>query len=135
MIRIMANIGAKPRIYIQAQISEYRKPIYKARQVPTLKMMSTPSGIDRYNKYCNEKNNIKDFNVISKEEMDDFSKRKMEEIIYRLNIKSEEDFFKDIYLISQLSHSFVKEHPIFKKLVAEGYYQKAYSLSPDAILP
>lgn len=135
MIRLITNIGAQPRTYIQAQISEYRKPMYKARLIPTLRMMTTPSGIDRYNKYCQERGGIKEVNTISQEEMNEFSQKQMEEIIYRLNIKSEEEFFKDVYLITQLSREFVKNNPVFKKLVAEGYYQQTYNLSPEAMLP
>jgi hypothetical protein len=135
LIRLMVNIGVKPRTYIHAQFVEYRKPMFKARRVPTIRMMTTPSGIDRYNRYCEEIASIKDFNIISKEEMDEFSQRQMEKFIQQLNIPSEEDFFKDLYLLTQLSRSFVKNHPIFKKLVREGYYQKVYGVSPDAILP
>ena len=135
LIRTMAGVGAKPRIYIQAQITEYRKPMFRARQLPTIRMMASPAGIDRYNKYCAERNSpsIKPY-VVSEEDMINMSKTQMDFLMKRLNIDSEEQFFKDIYLVNQLSKVFVKKHPVFQKLSEEGYYYKTYGVSPDAIL-
>lgn len=135
LIRHMAGIGAKPRIYIQAQITEYRKPMFKSRQLPTIRQMASPAGIDRYNRYCEERNtpSIKPY-VVSEEDMITMSKIQMDFLMKRLNIDSEEKFFKDMYLVTQLSSIFIKNHPIFQQLVKEDYYLKQYGVNINEIL-
>jgi len=136
LIRLMARIEAKPRLYIQAQISEYKAPCKVSRAVPTIKMMTTPAGVDRYHRFL-DKMGMNPTNVpkISEEEMMDFSKAQMEAVMKKLNIPTEREFFKDPYLVAQLSKSFVQKNPSFQELVSEGFYQKKYKLSPDNLFP
>jgi hypothetical protein len=135
LIRLMTGIGAKPRIYIQAQITEYRKPMFKSRQLPTIRQMASPAGIDRYNKYCEERNTptIKPY-VVTEADMMSMSKIQMDHLMKRLNIETEELFFKDIYLVNQLSRVFVKKHPVFQQLVKENYYLKQYGIDVNEML-
>jgi hypothetical protein len=136
LIRLMNKIEAKPRLYIQAQITEYRKPCKSSREVPTIKMMTTPAGVDRYQRYLERMGMTPvKYYKISHEEMADFSKTQMEAIMKRLNIPSEQEFFKDPYLVAQLSKSYVKDNPVFQELAASGFYQKKFGIAPDLIFP
>lgn len=136
LIRLIKKLGAKPRIYIQAQVVEYRKPCQSSRQVPTIKMMTTPAGIDRYERFCDRMGmDRKPPMKVTKLELEDFSSIQMNTIMTRLNLSCADDFFKDPYLVSQLSQSFVKKHPSFIKLEAEGYYKKKFGINGEEIFP
>lgn len=136
LIRLMARIDAKPRLYIQAQIAEYRQPCKVSRAVPTIKMMTTPAGVDRYHRFLDKMGmNPTTVHKVSDEEMADFSKSQMEAIMKRLNIVTEREFFKDPYLVAQLSKSYVQKNPAFQELVTEGFYQKKYKVKPDSLFP
>lgn len=136
LIRLINKIGAKPRLYIQAQVVEYRKPCKSARQIPTIKMMTTPAGIDRYERFCDRMgmNRAKPVKITNTD-LEDFSGVQMTSLMKRLNIPCEDDFFKDPYLVAQLSKSFVLKHPSFIKLDHEGYYQKKFGVPSESILP
>lgn len=136
LIRLMTKIEAKPRLYIQAQITEYRKPCKSSREVPTIKMMCSPAGIDRYQRFLEKMGMTPDkVHRISQEEMADFSKSQMETIMKRLNIPNEQEFFKDPYLVAQLSKSYVQSNPVFQELATSGFYQKKFGVDPDNLFP
>lgn len=136
LIRLMNKIGAKPRTYIQAQVVEYRKPCKSARNIPTIKMMCSPAGIDRYDRFCDRMGlNQRPVHKITQLELEDFSGIQMVSTMKRLNISCEDDFFKDPYLIAQLSQGFVRKHPSFIKLEAQGFYQKKFGITGEEIFP
>src|ERR1035437_3099525 len=136
LIRLINKIGAKPRTYLQAQIVEYRKPCKSSRQIPTIKMMCSPSGVDRYERFCGRMGmNQRPIHKITTMELEDFSGIQMITTMKRLHIECEDDFFKDPYLIAQLNQSFVKKHPSFIKLEAEGFYKKKFGITGEEIFP
>lgn len=136
LIRLMNKIEAKPRLYIQAQIAEYRKPCKIAREVPTIKMMYSPAGIDRYQRFLDKMGMTSSkYHKVTVEEMMDFSKTQMVTIMKRLNIPNEQEFFKDPYLVAQLSASFVKNNLNFIKLESEGFYKKKFGITGEGMLP
>ncbi len=136
LIRLMKSIKAKPRLYLQAQVVEYRKPVKHARQVPTIKMMATPAGIERYERFCVKRGLTKSkIHKVTQTELEDFSGIQMLAMMERLHISCQDDFFKDPYLIAQLSQSYVKKHPSFIKLEAEGFYQKEFGVSVESLFP
>lgn len=133
LIRIMDQVKAKPRLYIQAQFAEYKKPVRKGRNFPTIGMMCTPAGVERYESFMT-KNKRVESHILSSDEVNDFSINQMRSIMERLHIATEEDFFKDPYLISQLAKTYVKHHPAFQKLVSERFYQTRYKLDPESLV-
>ena len=135
LIRVMKKVGAKPRTYIQAQVVEYRKPCKSARNIPTIKMMCSPAGIDRYDRFCDRMGmNQKPVHIITQTDLEDYSGIQMNDTMERLNI-CEDDFFKDPYLVSQLSQGFVRKHPSFIKLESEGFYKKKFGITGEEIFP
>lgn len=136
LIRLMTKIEAKPRLYIQAQITEYKKPCKSSREVPTIKMMCSPAGIDRYQRFLEKMGMTPDkVHKVSQEEMVDFSKSQMKAIMKRLNIPNEQEFFKDPYLVAQLSKSYVQSNPVFQELASSGFYKKKYGVDPANLFP
>lgn len=153
LYRLITKIGAKPREYIQAQVSEYRPAISKSRKVPTVRMMVSPEGVKRYRDYLYKHDKAplqpldkEAFNVprlshskyieelvikppkIIKANLTEDAPSRMRRLMAIFDIQSEQDFFKDPYLIKQLPHSYVAEHPAYKELCASRYYEKTYGL-------
>lgn len=135
LVRVITSIDAKPREYIQAQISEYVKPIKRSREIPTIRMMASPSGIDRYKRYCKRHGKLpsNDMRITSKE-LAVFSSHQLSKVLKTNNL-TEEQFFKDPYLIAQLSRVFVENHPVFRHYEEMGFYKKAFGVSGLDLLP
>ena len=128
LFRTINKINARPREYIQAQISEYRPPLKKSRRVPTIKMMSSEEGIKRYYSYLDKHGRIPSNVVVVKANTSEFADSIMHKLMKSFHIEKEQDFFKDPFLIKQLPRAFVTSHPAYKELCAEHFYEKTYGL-------
>lgn len=126
LIDLIDTLRTNPRTYILAQISEYKKPNMKARSAPTIKMMSSEKGIERYITYCRKVKQVLSIHVPTQDDLDMYASKKMSILMDNNNIKNVEDFFKDIFLSSQLSSHFVQTHPTYLKLRDEGYYRREF---------
>jgi hypothetical protein len=134
LVRLITSLGVKPREYIQAQISEYVKPIKKAREVPTIRMMASPSGIDRYTSYCKKHGKLPSNNKrINATELEKFSLVQMQRIM-KTNHLTEKDFFRDPYLMAQLSRDFVLSHPTFLELNTTGFYRTSFGVDGTELI-
>lgn len=121
---IITTLKVKPRDYILYQFKNYRRPTTMSRQVPTLKMLTTPAAIELW-----EKQFFKPVYAISDKDIEESSKKYMLTLMSIHKLTNEEDFFKDPMLISQVAKSFLHKQPIFRKLLAEGYYLKHFKLT------
>ena len=155
LYRLIVKIGAKPREYIQAQVSEYRPAISKGRKVPTIRMMVSPEGVKRYRDYLYRHDKAplqpldrEAFNVprpsyqqrkepcvvesrpkiVVKANLAEDAPARMKRLMTVFHINSEQDFFKDPFLIKQLPRSFVVAHPAYKELCGAHYYEHTYGL-------
>jgi hypothetical protein len=62
--------------------------------------------------------------ILSEDYLIESSKKYMVDLMRANNIDSEEEFFKDPYLISMLSKCFLIKSPVFMSLLNSGYYSK-----------
>lgn len=126
LIQLTKQLNVPIRTYIIAQISRYRKPNKKSREVPTIKMMYSEKGIERYFEYVRSVKQASDVHVLTEEEKDAFSLKKLNTLMIAYDVASVEDFFKDMFLSSQLSRHFILNHPVYISLRDSGFYKKEY---------
>jgi len=150
LYRLITILDAKPREYIQAQIAEYRPALKKGRKVPTIKMMVSPSGVQRYYDYLYKHDraplrqiDLDSFKVaafktsshsapklpkvVKANTMEDAPSR-LHRLMGVFHIETEQDFFKDPFLIKQLPREYVTTHPVYKELCANHYYEQTFGL-------
>ena len=137
LCRIIASLNCSPREYIMAQIQEYKKPIKKGRLTPTLKMMVSPSGIDRWNRHVEKKlgPGTHTGRIPCSFDWYTYSKDMMKKVMEANGIKSEKEYFMDPYLLSHLSRQFLMNNETFRALVDEGFYQKTFGMTVEEVLP
>lgn len=126
LMDLIHTLKTSPRNYILSQLTEYKKPNAKARLVPTLKMMASEKGIERYITYCRKVKQVLNVHIPTQDDLDLYASKKMSILMDSNDIKNVEDFFKDIFLSSQLSSHFVQTHPTYLKLRDEGYYRREF---------
>ena len=119
LYNIIHSVGAKPREFIRLQLDNYNRPSKFSRAVPTIKMMTTFKAMEIWE---NSQKRVAPIPELSKEYLLQVSKKHMENLMRSNNIVSEEEFFKDPYLIQLVSKIFLAESPIVNKLLDEGYY-------------
>ena len=126
LLQLIKQLKVSPRTYILSQISMYKKPNRKAREVPTLKMMSSQKGIERYEEYLRHVKQATSVYVLTDTDMDMFSDKKMKTLMAAYDIESTEEFFRDVFLSSQLSRHFILNHPVYNSLKQSGFYKKEF---------
>jgi hypothetical protein len=126
---VIVHLGVKPRDYIMYQIKTYKPPTKFSRMTPTIRMLTTPAAIEKW-----ENQFVKIKSSMSEEDRDSLNKEYIETLMRANGISSEEEFFKDPILISQVSKSFLVKNPVFKRLLAEGYYLKTFKLKTSDLL-
>lgn len=129
LYNMVHSLGAKPRDYIRVQIINYKQPTKFSRVVPTLRMMTTVKAMETW-----EKSQAKPVEAkrLSVEFLNRASSKYMLDLMKANNLSSEEEFFKDPFLISQVSKSFLYSNPIFNRLLDEGYYSR-FGLSRETL--
>ena len=127
---IIHALGVKPRDYIRVQITSYKQPTKFSRVVPTIRMMTTVKAMETWEK---SQAKPKEAKRLSAEYLIDASKKYMADLMKANGITEEEEFFKDPFLISQVSKSFLTVSPIFNRLLDEGYYSR-FGLSKENLL-
>jgi len=126
LLQLIKQLKVSPRTYLLAQISMYKKPNRKAREVPTLKMMASQKGIERYEEYLRHVKQATIAYVPTEADMDMFSDKKMKTLMVAYDIESVEEFFRDVFLSSQLSTHFILNHPVYNSLKQSGFYKKEF---------
>ena len=122
--------GLKARDYLAVQVSHYRKATRFSRTVPSIRMMTTPAALEVWSKSL-ERTFAK---PPSFAELVNISDKYMRDLMHMNHITSEEDFFKDPLLIREVSRAFLSQHPVFLRLLAEGYYKEHFGLENSDIL-
>lgn len=128
LYRVINKLNAKPREYIQAQLSEYKQPIKQSRRVPTIKMMTTEEGIERYNSYIGKRGRIPSTVRTVKANLMEFADSALHKMMVTYKLQTEQDVFKDPFLMRQLPRDFVKKHPDFRELCSSHYYEKEFGM-------
>lgn len=128
LFRLINKLGAKPRDFIQAQISEYKKPIKQSRRIPTIKMMSSEEGIERYNSFLKKRGLVASTVVIVKADRMEFADVSLHNMMKTFQIPTELDVFKDPFLMRQLPREYVKEHPAYKSLCENHFYETEFGV-------
>ncbi len=121
LYNIIHSLGIKPRAYITFQINNYKQPTKFSRMVPTIRMLTTMKALEDWEKANAAPVKAK---ILSEDYLIESSKKYMVDLMRANNIDSEEEFFKDPYLISMLSKCFLIKNPIFMSLLNSGYYSK-----------
>lgn len=134
LCRTINKVGARPREYIQAQISEYKPSFKKGRRVPTIKMMASEEGIERYNKYLLSRGRIQSTVPVIKGNTLEFADSLAHKMMLNFGLQTEEDLFKAIFCIKQLPRDYVKEHPMFKHLCETHFYENTYGVAGVELL-
>ena len=122
--------GIRARDYLSVQVSHYRKATRFSRSVPTIRMMTTPAALEVWSKSL-ERTVVK---PPSFTELVSISEKYMKDLMHMNNLSSEEDFFKDPLLIREVSRAFLSQHPVFLRLLSEGYYKEHFGLENSDIL-
>jgi hypothetical protein len=122
--------GIKARDYLAVQVSHYRKATRFSRSVPTIRMMTTPAALEVWSKSL-ERTTAK---PPSFSELVTSSEKYMRDLMQMNNLSSEEEFFKDPLLIREVSRAFLSQHPVFLRLLSEGYYKEHFGLENSDIL-
>lgn len=126
---IITNLKVRPLSYIMFQIKNYRPPTNMSRHSPTLKMLTTPAAVEKWeNQFATPKH------AISEADNDAVNAAYLKTLCQANGIEDENEIYKDPILISQISKSFLLKQPIFKKLLTEGYYWKAFKLKTSDII-
>lgn len=129
LCRTINKINAKPREYISAQITEYKPSFKKGRRVPTIKMMASEEGIERYNKYLDKRGRgAPSYVTVVKGSTIEFADTLARKMMDTFHLQSEADLFKDVYCLKQLPRKYVADHPAFKQLCAEKFYETNYGV-------
>ena len=134
LYRTINKVNAKPRDYIQSQISEYKPSFKKGRRVPTIKMMTTEEGVQRYYSYMNRHGRIDSKVTVVKANLSEFAETSLRRLMANFRIVDEVDFFKDPYLLKQLPRNFVLEHPVYKQLCNMHFYEKQYGMAGTELI-
>jgi len=122
--------GIKARDYLNVQVTHYRKATRFSRSVPTIRMMTTPAALEVWSKSL-ERTTAK---PPSFSELVTSSEKYMRDLMQMNNLSSEEEFFKDPLLIREVSRAFLSQHPVFLRLLSEGYYKEHFGLENSDIL-
>lgn len=134
LYRLINKLDVKPRTYISAQIKEYIKPIKYGRAVPSISSLTSPAALVRWEKYCARMGRVLDVKTkITEQDLNDYNLLQMKSLMKNNNVANETDFFKDPYLLAQLTKDFINTRPAFKKLVNENYYKETFNLTPDEL--
>lgn len=130
LYNIIHTLGAKPRDYIRVQITHYKQPTKFSRVVPTIRMMTTVKALETWEK---SQAKPKEAKRLSNDYLIQASNTYMLGLMKANNLASEEEFFKDPFLISQVSKVFLLVNPIFVRLLEEGYYSR-FGLSKENLV-
>lgn len=125
VIHLMKVLKCNPREYFVFQIKNYNAKHSKGRQVPTVKMLSSPRLVSLWEEYVFKQASYKKPIVVSKEALIQYSKDKKSQLMKIYNL-TELDFFKDLVLVLQLSPDYLQQSEIFQRLYDSGYYKKVY---------
>ena len=128
LYNIVTTLKVRPRDYIIYQFKNHKQPTTRSRQVPTIKMLTTPAAVELWEKQFN-----KPILTISDKDLEESSRKYMLSLMTIHNV-TEEDFFKDPMLISQVAKSFLHKQPAFRKLLSEGYYLKTFKLQASDLI-
>ena len=121
LYNIIHSLGVKPRDYVRFQVNNYKQPTKFSRMVPTLRMLTTMKAVEDWERSQGPPIEAK---RLSDDYLIETSKKYMSDLMKANNISSEEEFFKDPYLISMLSRAFLVNNPTFMSLLNSGYYTK-----------
>jgi hypothetical protein len=130
LFNIVYHNNLKARDYIHVQVTNYRKATRFSRTVPTIRMMTTPAALEVWEKSQTRITaQAPTYPMLIR-----ISEQYMKDLMTMNNIGSEEDFFKDPLLIREVSRAFLSQHPIFMRLLSEGYYKTHFGLEDSDIL-
>lgn len=130
LYNIVVHNNLKARDYIAVQVSHYRRATRFSRVVPSIRMMTTPAALEVWEKsLARIPAKAPTYDALIK-----ISDQYMKDLMHMNNLASEEDFFKDPLLIREVSRAFLSQHPIFMRLLAEGYYKEYFGLESSDIL-
>ncbi len=131
LFRLIEGLDTKPRIYLSAQFNLYRKMKKHpySRPIPTLKNLSSPSAVKRWNKYLLDSGQKEMPCVkLSAEDILKYNEHQLKSLMSSWNITDEESFYKDIVLANQFSIDFLETRSIFQGLVAKHYYESTFNV-------
>jgi hypothetical protein len=134
LLRVINKLGAKPREYIQAQLNEYKPALKLSRRVPTIRMMASDEGIERYNSYLGKRGRGESTVVIVKANMMEFADVALHKMMATYKIDTVQDIFKDPFLMRQLPLQYVKKHPAYVELCNSHYYEKEFGVEGIELL-
>ena len=126
---IILTLKVKPREYIMFQIKNYKPPTKMSRLNPTIRMLTTPAAVERW-----ENQFVRPLRTTSDEESDRVSRSYMLSLMEANGIQTEDEFYRDPILISQISKSFLAKQPEFQKLVSTGYFLKTFGMAAKDLL-
>jgi len=135
LYRLINRLNVKPRTYITAQIKEYSKPIKYGRAVPSISSLTSPAALKRWERYCERMGKIIDVKTkITTSDLNDYNLAQMNTLMKSFDVKDETEFFKDPYLLAQLTTDFTKTRPAFLKLVNDNYYRDTFHMTAEELL-
>lgn len=119
-----------PREYLTVQISHYKKATRFSRNVPSIRMMTTPAALEVW---AQSQTRVS-AKPPSYDQLIVASTKYMQDLIHMNGLASEEEFFKDPFLIREVSRAFLNQNSTFKRLLSEGYYKEHFGLETSDIL-
>ena len=126
---LIVDLKVRPRDYILYQLRLYKPPTKYSYKVPTLRMLTNPAALERWNKQF-----IKIQSPLTESELDAANLEYMQTLMRANGLSSEEEFFKDPILLSQVSKSFLLKNNTFKTLLASGYYLRTFGLQAKDLI-
>lgn len=131
LFRLILSLNTTPREYLSAQFMLYKamKKHPYSRQLPTLKNLSSPAAVKRWNDYLlatgkKEMPSVK----LTDEDIIKYNEFQLKKLMESWNISNEKDFFKDVILANQFPLEFLQRRATFRELVREQYYENTYSV-------
>jgi hypothetical protein len=127
--KILQALGAKPREYISFQIQYHTNTVKFGRTVPTIRMLTTPAAVERWEKHKSGPR----IDHVSRNDIIQSSTRHMANIMHA-NGLDELSFFQNPLFIGEVSKVFLAQNETFRTLLASGYYHKHFGLSATDLI-
>lgn len=121
LYNIIHSLGVKPRDYVGFQVNTYKPPTKFGRKVPTIRMLTSLKAVEAW-----EKSQAKpvEARIMSDNDLILASKKYMLDLMHANNMSSEEDFFKDPFMLQMVSKSFLASNSTFMSILNSGYYSR-----------